>query len=442
MNTAVTEPALEDVAELRQRLSVLEGQLVTAERQLAEREHLIEQLKVTIARLARQRWAPSSEKHPGQAELSLFNEAEVAALAAALEEEANEASPTAVEESNNTDGKHPVGSTTGQSGMTNSAPPRRRRALPEHLERVRITYELDEHDRHSACGRLMVPMSEEVTEQIGILPARQFVIQHVKIKYACPCKACGVKTAPMPSQPLPGSQASPSLLAYTMVSKYTDALPLYRQQQMWQREGIDLPRAKLARWLIQSASGLQPLFNLMQDVFFAYDIAHSDDTGIQVLKENGRAARSKSALWIRRGGAPETPVILLDYDRSKGSSVATRLLDDFHGYLISDGAQSFNQVVAKNNLVPVLCNDHARRRFVEAVRNVPDKHKPQWVATKAIEFYKKLYRLERHIAPLSAAGKQRQRELIAVPIWTEFMAWRMYRRWGLHTRRPARPSIT
>lgn len=84
-----------------------------------------------------------------------------------------------------------------------------------------------------------------------------------------------------------------------MVSKLLDGSPLYRQEKIWAREGIELSRSKLARWLIDSASQLQPLYNLMQEVFFAYDIAMSDDTGIQVLKEDGRSASSRSALWIR-----------------------------------------------------------------------------------------------------------------------------------------------
>jgi transposase len=115
----------------------------------------------------------------------------------------------------------------------------------------------------------------------------------------------------MPLQPLPGSQASPSILGYTMVTRLLDGSPLYRQEKIWAREGIELRRSKLARWLIGGASQLQPLYDLMQETFFAYDIAMSDDTGIQVLKEDGRLPSSRSALWIRRGGAPDTPVVLL-----------------------------------------------------------------------------------------------------------------------------------
>jgi len=357
VNPVISPNDIHDIELLRQRL-------IAAEQQLVSKARIIEKQEEIIAQLAQRHWGRSSEKHPAQSELSLFNEAELAAMQAPLDEDEADLTPA-----DNT-----VSPDTADSDPT--APPkprkpRKRRVLPDHLERVRVMHELDEEHRQSPCGGTWVRIGEELTEQIGVIPARQFVIQHVKVKYACSCKRCGVKTAPMPLQPLPGSQASASILAFTMVAKFLDGLPLYRQEKMWEREGVDLLRSKLARWLIDSAVQLQPLYNLMQDVFFAYDIAMSDDTGIQVLKEDGRSPSSRSALWIRRGGAPETPVVLLDYNVSKGSAVASSLLEHFKGYLVVDAAPSFNAIVARNELKTVLCNDHSRRKFVEAGRKAP-----------------------------------------------------------------------
>jgi len=410
---------IQDIEQLRERL-------IVAERDLAGKIRLIEKLEQVIAQLAQRHWGRSSEKHPGQADLSLFNEAELAAMQATLEDELDNTDEPMNDSATDADDAVNTGA-PDQASPAKPAKPRPRRQLPDHLERVRVTHELDEEHRHGECGGQLVPIGEEVTEQIGVIPARQFVIQHVKIKYACACKECGVKTALMPLQPLPGSQASPSILAYTMVAKLLDCLPLYRQEKIWAREGLDLSRSKLARWLIDSASLLQPLYNLMQEVFFAYDIAMSDDTGIQVLKEDGRSASSRSALWIRRGGAPETPVVLLDYNVSKGSAVASMLLEEFKGYLIVDAAPSFNAVVSKNELTTVLCNDHSRRKFVEAGRNAPKRKKnatsEEWVATKAIAFYKQLYKLEKEIRELPPQYRLEKRQREAVPIWDTFMAW-------------------
>lgn len=420
MNTAISPTEIHDIELLRQRL-------IAAEKQLIGKTQIIEKLEEMIAQLAQRHWGRSSEKHPGQSELSLFNEAELAAMQAALDDDETDGSDSDADESVATDTDDESSQDASSSGTAKPNKKRRRRVLPAHLERVRVTHELDEEHLQSACGGTWVRIGEEITEQIGVIPARQFVIQHIKVKYACTCKACGVKTAPMPLQPLPGSQASASILAYTMVAKFLDGLPLYRQEKIWEREGIELLRSKLARWLIDSAVQLQPLYNLMQEVFFAYDIAMSDDTGIQVLKEDGRSASSRSALWIRRGGAPETPVVLLDYNVSKGSAVASSLLDQFKGHLVVDAAPSFNAIIDKNELKSVLCNDHSRRKFVEAGRNAPKIKKTQsdqeWVASKAIVFYKRLYKIEKQIHDLAPDQRYQKRQRDAVPIWDTFMDW-------------------
>lgn len=133
--------------------------------------------------------------------------------------------------------------------------------------------------------------------------------------------------------------------------------------------------------------------------------------------------------WGRlgRGGAPDTPVVLLDYNVSKGSAVASSLLDQSKGYLVVDAAPSFNAIVGKNELKTVFCNDHSRRKFVEAGRNGPkaDKTKStqEWVANKAIAFYKRLYKIEKQIKDLPPDQRYQRRLREAVPIWETFMEW-------------------
>ncbi len=136
--------------------------------------------------------------------------------------------------------------------------------------------------------------------------------------------------------------------------KYTCACKgCIRTAAMARREQLELPRAKLARWHIATGLATQPLYNLIQDAFFDYDIAQSDDTGIQVLKEAGRAPETKSYLWIRRGGPPDKPVVLLDYSPSKSGETAYGLLSEFRGYLVCDAATNFNLSIKTNGLVPV-----------------------------------------------------------------------------------------
>lgn len=191
---------------------------------------------------------------------------------------------------------------------------RGRKPLPEALPRIDILHTLAESDRHCPHdGTLLAEIGAVVPEQLDIIPAQIRVLRHIRTQYACACGQC-IRTAPLPPQPIPKSMASPGLLAHITVSKYQDALPLYRQETILQRIGVDLPRATLANWMIEAGTLIQPLINLLHDRLLAYDIVQMDETPVQVLKEPGKAAQSKSYLWLQRGGPPATPVVLFDYD--------------------------------------------------------------------------------------------------------------------------------
>ena len=147
------------------------------------------------------------------------------------------------------------------------------------------------------------------------------------------------------------------------------ALTLYRQEQILQRIGVDIPRATLANWMIQIGNLIQPVINLLRDRLLTYDILHMDETTVQVLNEPDKKAQSKSYLWVQRGGPPDKPVILFDYDATRGQSVPLRLLDGFKGIIQTDGYAGYNAVVNQNNLVHLGCWAHARRKFSEAVKS-------------------------------------------------------------------------
>lgn len=293
----------------------------------------------------------------------------------------------------------------------------------DDLPHVDVTHDLDESDRRcDACGSTLEVIGEDVSRQLCVIPQQHFVVQHHRLKYACQCKQC-IRTATMPAQPIPGSEASARLLSYVMVRKYLEGLPLYRQEKIAEREGLSLPRYKLARWMIKGSAVFIPLIKCLEEAFFSYDIALSDDTGIRVLKEDGRIASSQSALWIRRGGPPDKPVVLVDYRTSKSGEVCYQLLSDFNGYLVSDGAESFGLSVRRNQLTPVLCNDHARRRFDKALRLAGKDKTKGGIALQALNRYGKLYRIERESKHLGADQRKLVRQEQAVPLWKEFIAW-------------------
>ena len=386
--------------DLAQRQQAISKHLKT----ISNKQSTIEQLEAQLRSLQQQRFGKSSEKHPGQAELQLFNEAELLQLEATLAEPLPD--PITV--------------------PAHSRKRARPRQLPENLPRVEVIHDLDEAEKVCACGQSMARIGEEVLEQLAVIPLQYYVIRHRKYKYACSCKVAGVMTAPMPKQPLPASQASPQLLAQVMVAKYHDGLPLYRQEKMAAREGLDLPRAKLARWMIDASCVFQPLWNLLQDHFFSYDIAASDETGLQVLKEKGREPEQKSYLWIRRGGPPEQPVVLVDYSPSRSGEMAYSLLDDFNGYLICDAYTGYNKAIKTNGLLPVYCNDHARRKFMDIIKSIgkASKDKTQgWAASKAVAFYKQLYRIEKGIRTFEPEKRYEIRQAQAVPVWQAMLDW-------------------
>lgn len=405
------------VAELQQLLLEKQSVIEQQEKELATSRSLNKVLEEKLRLLNQKHFAKSSEKNPGQAELHFLNEAEMLHAQDILDEtEANSETDNAEQE----------------DGITVPAHTRKRakkRQLPSDLPRCDVIHDLTDEQKQCSCGLTMNVIGEEVLEQLAIVPQQFYVIVNRKLKYACTCKRC-MRTANMPVQPLPGSQASPQMMAHVMVSKFHDGLPLYRQEKMAKREGLDLDRSKLARWTIEGGKHFQPIWNCLQDSFYSYDIALADETGIQVLKEQGRKPENKSYLWIRRGGPPDKPVVLVDYSPSRAGDIASGLLEYFNGYLVVDGYSGYNAVVRNNKLLPVYCNDHSRRKFVDVVtsltKNLDEQAKLEsknWIASQAVELYKSIYRVETIIKNMSPEEKYAERQRLAVPLWETFMMW-------------------
>ena len=356
---------------------------------------LQEQLNLALAR----RYAASSEKiAPNQ--LRLFDEAEVGVEAEQAEDE------------------------TGESILVeaHTRKKRGRKALPDTLPRVDIVHELDEAARRCPHdGQTLIEIGDVTSEQLDIVPAKIQVLRHIRKKYACACGQC-IKTAPLPAQPIPKSLASPGLLAHITVSKYHDALPLYRQESILQRIGVNIPRATLANWMIQTGTLIQPLINLLRDQLLVYDILQMDETTVQVLNEPGKTAQSKSYLWVQRGGPPDKPVILFDYDPSRSQAVPKRLLEGFKGYLQTDGYDGYNAAVISGKLTHVGCWAHARRKFSEAVK-AQGKSKKKGKAHRGLVLIQKLYKIEKQARPLTATDRTAYRKQHAQPVLDTLRDW-------------------
>lgn len=395
-----------DVDGLRTMLLEVAATKESLEAELAGQQAEIENLREQIRLLLHKRFGPSSERS-SRDQLQLFNEAEDLVEKEGVEEAEATVSVKAY--------------IRVRQG---------RRPLPASLPRVEVIHDLPEGEK--ICpqdGCELKKIGEETSEQLSIIPARMQVIRHLRPKYACPRCQEGVKIAPAPPQAIPKSMASASLLAYIAISKYADALPLYRQEKIFERWGIELSRTTLANWMMQVGTGMQPILNLLRDELLGGPIIQCDETRCQVLKEPGRPAQRQSYLWAQRGGSGPRPVILFDYDPSRGGEVPQRLLEGFSGYLQTDGYDGYNAVCKGNpGIRRVGCFAHARRKFDEAVkaqkktksgngsRKLSKAHQGLW-------FIRELYKIEKEIRGQSAQERQEVREARARPILDELRKW-------------------
>ena len=304
---------------------------------------------------------------------------------------------------------------------------RGRKPLPAWIPRVEVIHDLpDAEKRCKADGTALERIGEETYEQLEFIPATLRVLRHVRPKYACPACRTGIHTAPVPPQPIPKSLASPTLLAHVAVSKYADGLPLYRQEQMFTRLGIDLPRASLASWMVKVGELVQPLINLLRDDLLVSGFVQCDETRFQVLKEPGKLATSQSYLWAQRSAAPEGPIVLFDYDPTRSAEVPKRLLEGFEGFLQTDGYEGYGSVGRQPGITHVGCWAHCRRKFDEALKGQGSKKKRSSKESKAYQglaFIQKLYKIERQIGDGPPDERHRIRQERSRPVMEAMRHW-------------------
>jgi len=357
-----------------------------------------------------QRFAPKSEKVPPE-QGRLFNEAEALAAAA------------------------PDGDDADEDDVVEVPAHRRRRAgrrpLPDHLPVREVLHDLSDEEKvcpHDPSHRL-AEIGRETSEQLEFIPARVERVRHVRPKYACPACKEGVRIAPMPKLPVPKSIATPSLLAQVATSKYVDALPLYRQEKIFARLGIDVSRATLAHWMVRMGDLVEPLVDRILQEIRSGALVQADETPFQVLKEPGKRAQSQSYLWALRGGPSEHPLIFYDYDPSRSGEVPKRLLRGFEGYLQTDGYEGYTAIGQEPGIVHVGCWAHTRRKFDEALRGQPRSKKGAKKTAKAskarqaLSMIQELYRIERSLRDTSAEERYTARLERSQPVLARLRSW-------------------
>ncbi len=294
--------------------------------------------------------------------------------------------------------------------------------LSDDLPRVEVIHDLTQQEKIcSEHGCELTPIGEETSEQLEFIPAEVHVIRHVCKKYTCLECDGHVVTAKKPPQPIPKSVATPGLLAWITVSKYVDALPLYRQCAIFERLGFSIDRTTLANWMIQCGQLLQPLVNLLMDALRQQPYVHMDETTVQVLSEPGRKPQSKSYMWVSAAGPPGEAVVVFHYDPSRGGDVPQLLLGEYEGALMVDGYDGYEAVCRTQGLKRLGCWAHARRKFVEAQRLQPKGKTGK--ADQALALINKLYGIERTLKEADAATRSRERQRQAQPVIEKLSAW-------------------
>jgi len=377
---------------------------------LAEQQRLTHQLRlVTVERdLLKERvdaflhrlFAAKSEARANPAQRDLFlNEAE--ALAPQGAPIAEEAIPEVIDVAGH------------------RRPKRGRKPLDPQLPREIVRHELPEAERLCAHdGTRLVEIGAEISEQLDIVPQQVRVIQHHRIKYACPCCDESLRVTPAPARVIPKGLLTEAALAWVVTAKYQDGLPLYRQAALLGRFGGHLSRTTLAASMVRVGHAVQPIINLLRDHLLEADLILGDETVIQVLKESGRAAQSKSYLWAQMTGSGP-PIRLFSYAPGRGGQQAQSLYEGIKpgAVLMSDGYEVYNAIAATHGAVHLGCWAHARRYFVEAEAAIPKAARSaEQPATQIIAAIGQLYAVEAKAKDLNAEQRRQRRQEQSRPV--------------------------
>jgi transposase len=318
-------------------------------KELTSSTHEIEHLKLVIEKYRRMIFVRKSEKLTGQLEQLEFRLEELETAQAA--EEARQAAAEAA-----------------QPLATPTAPKRRsrpqRKPLPEDLPREVITH-LPPHNCCPDCGGALRKFGEDVSEQLERIPATYKVIRHVRPKFAC--AACErVVEAPAAARPIDRGLAEPGLLAHVLVSKYGDHLPLYRQSQIYAREGVDLDRSTLAGWVGAASELLTPLVDQIRKHILTASKIHADDTPVPVLAP-GNGKTKTGRLWTyvrddRPAGYSTAPAVWFAYSEDRKGEHPRRHLKDFKGALQADAYSGFHHLYGDGAIYEVACWAHYLER--------------------------------------------------------------------------------
>jgi transposase len=293
-----------------------------------------------------------------------------------------------------------------------------RQPLPQHLPREEVVHETP--CVCPECGGRLRPLGEDISEMIEYVPERYRVIRHVRPKLSCTdCQK--IVQAAAPSRPIARGLAGPGFLAHVLVSKYCDHLPLYRQSQIYEREGLHLDRSTLSDWVGGSAALLQPLVDELGRYVMAASKLHGDDTPVPVLCP-GRGTTKQGRLWTyvrddRAAGSSEPPAVLFQYSPDRKGERPRAHLSSFTGVLQADAYAGFERLYGER-IQEAACWAHVRRKFYDI--HVADASP---IAAEALDRIGRLYGIEAEIRGRPPDERKATRQARAGPELEELHRW-------------------
>ena len=385
---------------------------LSQQEQLENIDYTLQLVLEQMADLKRHRFGRSSEKHETEDQLSFmevdgkivfFNEAE----AVAAEENTQE----------------------GPESVSRRKPKKKQGKREEDLDGLPVV--VVEHsmtdeeleDKFGKDGWKQLP--DEVYRRYSFTPAKIQVEEH-HVKVYAGKETQEVIKAPHPQALLRGSLVSPSLEAAVMNAKYVNAVPLYRQEQEFERYGLHISRQNMANWTIQCTDRyLAVLYDYLHEKLYGYHVLQADETPVLVNKD-GRPAGSKSYMWVYRTGRmyTECQIILYEYQRTRNASHPREFLKDFSGVCVTDGYQVYHTIEEEREDLKIAgCWSHARRRFDEAVKALPKAKQKDSRAYLALTMIQAIYREEKLLKDLPAKERMIRRQLSVKPLVEAYFIW-------------------
>ena len=389
----------------RNKYLELEEKHHALENKTVELETLVKYYEEQFRLAAHKKYGASSEKTEHTNQLLLFDEAE------------NEANP-----------RQPEPTVEEIRYTRRKSAGKREEDLSEFPVKTLEYSEPEEERVCPECGGAMHVMGHDTRRELEIIPAQVQVVEHVSEVYSCRrCEREGtsvpVRKAPSPNPVIKGSLAGASSVAHIMVCKYMSALPLYRQEQVFQMNGVQLSRQTMANWMLRcSEDWLEPLYEHMRVQLLEEGVLHADETVLQVLKEPGRASRTQSFMWLyRTSGVRKAPVVLYEYQPTRSGAHPKRFLERFKGYLHTDGYSVYHSL--SPDIHAVGCWAHARRKFDEALKAAPPDERGVPSLQKGLGYCNRLFELERDYKNLQPEERYKERLSRSKPVSDEFFAW-------------------